>query len=76
MNEDNIEVSEDFNFVNHNETDFSSFRRFRSNLDARYSAAEKERTKNYRVANYRVARAHAALAAQVQHSKLQSEDFR
>ena len=54
MNEDNIEVSEDFNFVNHNETDFSSFRRFRSNLDARYSAAEKERTKNYRVANYHV----------------------
>src|SRR5699024_1527637 len=54
VNEDNIEVSEDFNFVNHNETDFSSFRRFRSNLDARYSAAEKERTKNYRVANYRV----------------------
>lgn len=54
MNEDNIEVSDDFNFVNHNETDFSSFRRFRSNLDARYSAAAKERTKNYRVANYRV----------------------
>jgi len=43
-------VTEDFNFVKHNETDFASFREFTKDLDERYSSIEAKREHSERVA--------------------------
>lgn len=47
MNDDKLHNainSDNFNFVNHNETDFESFRKFQQDIDKRYSKVERERT--------------------------------
>lgn len=44
------DVTNDFNFVKHNETDFETFRDFTKEIDARYSSIEAKRAKEERVA--------------------------
>ncbi len=43
-------VTEDFNFVKHNKTDFDGFRDFAKDLDERYSSIEADRERKERVA--------------------------
>lgn len=47
MNDDQLHnaiESGNFNFANHNETDFESFRKFQNDIDKRYAVVERERT--------------------------------
>lgn len=45
------DVTDDFSFVNHNDTDYSSFKDFQKDIDARFSKLEVKREKVERISN-------------------------